>query len=79
MKQKFRCKNYRCDWKGYEEDILVGISPFDGEEITGCPKCKDINTIVSVCDEKGCWDFVSCGMSTKTGYRSTCHKHVPKD
>jgi phage FluMu protein Com len=58
--------------------MLIAKNPFDEtEEIIGCPKCKDVNTIVSVCDEKGCWKRVTCGTPIKDGYRSTCGKHAP--
>lgn len=34
---------------------------------------------LDLCDEPGCFNRVSCGTPTPTGYRSTCHTHYPGD
>ncbi len=78
-KDKVRC--VECGWHGREESVLIeknAASPFEiTNEIEGCPECFDVNTINRVCDEPGCWVFVSCGTPTKDGYRSTCGEHSP--
>jgi hypothetical protein len=78
-KNKVRCNVRRCDWRGLQEDVLTAPNPFDNEDtIIGCPNCKSIDTIETVCDEDGCWELVTCGTPTENGYRTTCYKHVPK-
>jgi len=47
--------------------------------IYGSPNCKSIDKLVVLCDESGCSQEVVCGTPTKTGYRRTCHKHIPKE
>jgi hypothetical protein len=34
---------------------------------------------LGLCDEPGCFNQISCGTPTPTGYRSTCHTHYPGD
>lgn len=78
--RKVKCDDYKCGWTGYETDVLTAKNPFDmSDQISGCPKCLQINTIIYACDEPGCWRDVSCGTPTKDGYRSTCGEHAPKD
>lgn len=75
-KGKVRC--LECAWKGKEGQVLKAPSPFEvTDEIEGCPECRDVNTINRICDEHGCWQFISCGTPTKTGYRHTCGEHIP--
>ena len=70
---------FRCGWTGLEKDVLSAPNPFDPEDdLTGCPECKGVNTIVPACDEPGCWEEVTCGAPTPSGYRQTCGKHRPK-
>lgn len=67
-----------CDFQGTDEMLLVASNPFDkDQEISGCPKCKSIETILVACDEPGCWKVASCGTPTEDGYRTTCGKHKP--
>lgn len=74
------CGEYRCNWRGTDAEVLHAPNPFDPEdEISGCPKCKEINSIYRACDEPGCWDRVSCGTTTPNGYRQTCGKHRPRE
>lgn len=74
--ESYRCTE--CDWHDYGRSYLSAKNPFDAsEEISGCPKCKSINTIVDVCEFDGCWRAASCGTPTPEGYRRTCGKHVP--
>lgn len=77
---KLRCEVRRCTWHGLDSEVLTAPDPFDaGEQLTGCPKCKSVNTLREVCDEPDCWEFSSCGTPTAKGYRRTCHKHLPKE
>lgn len=74
---KRRCLSHRCNWRGSVADVLRGNHPFDsGEVVVGCPQCRQIGTLSSVCDEPGCWDFASCGWPQPDGgYRFTCYAH----
>lgn len=41
-------------------------------------KSKDENKLkaeLGLCDESGCFKYVSCGWPSDTGYRSTCGEH----
>ena len=79
MTRKVKCEEYRCSWHGEEIEVLTASNPFNIDFIiSGCPKCREINSIVYVCDEPECWETVSCGTRTSMGYRSTCHKHRPE-
>lgn len=76
---KVRCSNYRCNWRGVEDEILTAPNPFmEAEVITACPKCKEVYSVTQACDEPHCWEFASCGTPTETGYRRTCGAHMPK-
>ena len=78
--RKVKCSGRRCNWHGTDDEVLEAPNPFDENDvITGCPKCKQVDTTVYACDEPGCWADVCSGVATKTGYRSTCHEHVPKE
>lgn len=72
--RKMRCND--CDWRGSETEMLTAPNPFDPTvHVTGCPRCKDIGTLLYACDELDCWKDASCGFPTTTGYRHTCGKH----
>ena len=76
MSDKCRCSNLNCDWRGPEQEILRAPNPFDEDDtLVGCPRCLDINTLIDVCDEPGCWEFSSCGHPVPGGYQRTCGKH----
>jgi hypothetical protein len=81
MKNKYKCSN--CPWQGEGLDLLVAPNPFDlDDDIVGCPKCKGINTMQTVCQEDNCWEIASSGVPFKNGdYKWLCHKHayVSKD
>lgn len=78
--RKVKCDESHCDWTGRQNMILCGPHPFDPDDtVYGCPKCKEINTLIYVCDEPGCWADISSGMPTPEGYRNTCHNHIPGD
>jgi hypothetical protein len=73
------CSYYRCNWHGDSDEVLRAKNPFDdSDDIEGCPKCKEIGSVVQACDEPGCWKEVTCGTPTPDGYRSTCGEHSPK-
>ena len=77
MMTKVKC--LECSWTGNSEDVRVHENPFAPEtDITGCPQCSAVNTCELVCDEPDCWQLVSCGTLTNTGYRQTCGKHRPE-
>ena len=74
----YKCICKECDWKGHDNELLMAPNPFGADyEITGCPKCKSVDSVNVACDEPGCWREVTCGTPTPTGYRSTCGKHRP--
>jgi hypothetical protein len=66
-----------CDWIGGGAELLRAPNPFDPEEnISGCPKCKAVEDIVSACDEPGCRREGSSGWPDGDGgYRRTCYEH----
>ena len=37
-----------------------------------------IKPIIGLCDEPGCYDYISCGWPSDDGYRSTCSEHMKK-
>ena len=78
MSKTYSCNQRHCDWVGPIKDLLMGKSPFDGDTIVGCPKCKSIDSVVRTCDYPGCHETTSAGTPTKDGYVWTCHEHVPK-
>ena len=77
MSDRLFCNERRCGWRGTE--ALTAPNPFDAEDtIAGCPKCKEINSLLVACDEPGCWNEASCGTPVANGYRHTCGKHAPE-
>jgi hypothetical protein len=80
--QKVRCDDFKCGWHGMFDETLSAKNPFetadDTAEIHACPSCRMIQEFRVACDEEGCWEFVSCGTPTESGYRQTCGKHCPK-
>lgn len=77
--KRYRC--WKCHARVYENEVLWADHPFAleaGEKITGCPKCREPNTLYLACDEPGCWDEASCGTPTPNGYRQTCGDHRPQ-
>lgn len=80
MERKIVCNDWRCGWHGMESEMLTAPNPFvEGETISACPKCKDVNCLLYACDEHECWDEATCGTPTPDGYRSTCGKHRPNN
>ena len=77
--KKVVCNESRCKWHGEANEMLSAPSPFEsGEMIYACPKCKEIGSVVTACDEPDCWSEATCGTPTDNGYRQTCYKHMPK-
>ena len=77
--KKVVCNESRCKWHGEANEMLSATNPFEaGEMIYACPKCKEVGSIVTACDEPDCWSEAACGTPTDNGYRQTCYKHMPK-
>lgn len=75
-----KCENRRCGWVGKATEALRAPSPFDPTDIlNGCPRCKGVDTLRTVCDENGCDRFATCGSPTPDGYRQTCFEHGPQE
>lgn len=74
---KWTCAD--CDWHGTDDQFLVAFNPFKpgtGESILGCPQCKEVNTMLELCDEPGCLQLAGCGFPTDDGgFRRTCFNH----
>ena len=76
MDRKVKCEE--CNWHGFVSELLHAKNPFDeADTLDFCPECKSCGNIIYACDEPDCWSNVSSGVPTPTGYRITCHKHVP--
>jgi len=74
--EKVMCQE--CNWIGKSSELLTAINPFDESSIiTGCPNCKNIETIRVCCDEPECQREATCGTPINDGYRHTCNKHCP--
>lgn len=75
---RFICQD--CDWRGGESELLRAPNPFADEnpdEMIGCPRCREPNTMRQACDESGCWREASMGTPVHGGYRRTCYDHRP--
>ena len=59
-------------------EYLKAKNPFNKhEDITGCPECFAVDTLVGVCDAPTCKAEATCGWSDKAGtYRRTCGQHM---
>lgn len=78
-KRRAKCNDLRCGWVGDSDDALRAPNPFDPEdELTACPKCREVNQLIAACDEPGCTKDGSCGTPTEDGYRTTCFAHRPE-
>lgn len=76
--KKVKCSERLCNWRGNNGEFLQAKNPLDDDDIIVCPDCKNIDTIVQVCDEPDCWNHSTCGTPTPAGYRLTCEKHRPR-
>jgi hypothetical protein len=75
---KWRCKNWRCAWVGPTDQILTAPDPFnEGNTLTACPQCRDVDALVAACFAEGCTKPAGCGTPTPDGYRWSCGDHVP--
>ena len=79
MATKQVCCNISCGWVGSSDDVFRATNPFNpkGKELWGCPKCKEVNSLVLACDEPGCCSPGVNGYSTAAGWRVTCPEHTP--
>lgn len=76
---KVKCDERGCNWRGDSQSVLKAQNPFlPAEIIMGCPECMQVETIIAVCDQEGCWETSTCGKQTPDGYRHTCSTHMPK-
>lgn len=80
-----QCKCLACGNIVLESEILTAQSPFDPDEtLVACTKCKAVfgASVVSICDELGCNEPVTCGFPVSDDafgdYRTTCAKHYRK-
>lgn len=74
--EKWRCKE--CDQICVTP--LSAVNPFDeGDVISGCPNCKDVNTLEQACQFDGCKQNASIGTPGGYAYRYfwSCHRHRP--
>ena len=72
----YHWKCEECDWRGQDGDLLRAPNPFDATaKIVGCPRCKEVQCFINMCDEPGCREEASSGWLSDDGYRRTCHKH----
>ena len=76
--ERYICDYWKCEWTGTLAEALSGPDPFNvGDTLYACPHCRDM-TLVRACDMDGCNHEATCGTPTPTGYRTTCHTHMPK-
>jgi len=60
------------------EKPLIAPHPFiKGNEIWGCPKCKEVETLAEACSEEGCFEPATNGYPdpVNKSYILTCNKH----
>lgn len=75
---KWLCEE--CKWCGPDEELLRAPNPFSEDEtdtMTGCPQCREPNTMGRACDEPGCEQPAGNGTPTPNGYRWSCYPHRP--
>jgi hypothetical protein len=48
------------------------------QEVAKTEGYDKIKPIIGLCDEPGCYDYISCGWPSDDGSRSTCGKHMKK-
>ena len=86
---KVFCGWRTCSWRGTYDQLLVAPHPFrrDTEEVTGCPRCKEIEIEIEACAHDECWERATCGQRRPAErfrepgkvYRRTCGKHATKE
>lgn len=77
MSKKLMCGS--CDWRGTTEDTLEAPHPFSpGETLTGCPQCKEVNSMRRGCYFRGCLEEGNCGSPhPEHRYVWHCYAHSP--
>ena len=75
LEYKVLCEE--CDWTGTYDKVDHVKDPKSDNVWSVCPQCRTPENVFRACDETGCWQPVSCGTPTETGYRSTCGIHAP--
>jgi hypothetical protein len=62
------------------EHYLTGLHPFlEGQDISGCPNCRNVETLVVACYHPGCPNKATGGYPRGHGFRYvwTCFEHRP--
>ena len=76
--EEHKVKCFACDWTCLRAEVLIAENPFiKNQLLTACPRCREINVIIDVCDEPRCWEIKKYFTATKDGGRRTCEKHRP--
>jgi hypothetical protein len=76
MSERYICNE--CYAHVEEGQQLTAPDPFrPGDMLVACPECREVNALRLCCDAPGCWSMVVAGTPTATGYRRTCHEHLP--
>lgn len=67
-----------CGWHGTWSDVLQSPNPFDPDDmLTGCPKCRQVESLGAACFAEGCGREATCGTPTQDGYKWSCAEHRP--
>ena len=79
MQTSFVCNNRNCGQVATADELLKAVHPFDPEDyVYGCPKCKDIGSMVGKCWK--CDRPATSGTPTdKHGYVWSCYDHKPSE
>ena len=73
---KVVCEVTHCGWHGkYGDAVFVRHPLAEESSLVFCPECLSAESLITACDEEGCWRPVTCGCSTDEGYRRTCNEH----
>lgn len=76
---KLRCNNYPCEWRGEDSEALTAPHPFrPGEEVTGCPVCRSLETLVVACGKPDCWEAATGSYSGNGPNSWVCGAHRPQ-
>jgi hypothetical protein len=74
LKDKYLC--IECIWVGKDGEYLTAPNPFEPESvIVGCPKCRQVDTLVTACAQDGCCRSATIGAPNESGYSWLCHEH----
>ena len=79
LKSRWICRE--CDWVGRDGEYLTAPNPFDGRVVvTGCPRCRECDSMESGCQSKGCDKRSSSGTPDVGGFRYVwaCWDHSPR-